>query len=44
MYAFVQRRGKNAVIIFPFDNLQDAIDLLKQEGLHFYQGEEVYRL
>jgi hypothetical protein len=44
MYAFVQHRGKNAVIIFPFDNLEDAIDLLKQEGVHIYQGEEVHRL
>jgi hypothetical protein len=44
MYAFVQHSGKNAVIIFRFDNLEQAIDLLQKEGIHIYKGEEVYRL
>ncbi|MBM4285855.1 MAG: ACT domain-containing protein [Deltaproteobacteria bacterium] len=44
MYAFVQHSGKNAVIIFRFDNLEEAIKLLRQEGIHIYSGEEVYRL
>jgi len=44
MYAFVQHSGKNAVIIFRFDNLDDAIKILQQEGIHIYSGEEVYRL
>jgi hypothetical protein len=44
MYAFVQPSGKNAVIIFRFDNLDEAITLLQKEGIHIYQGEEVYRL
>jgi len=44
MYAFVQHSGKNAVIIFRFDNLDDAISLLQKEGIHIYKGEEVYRL
>jgi len=44
MYAFVQHSGKNAVIIFRFDNLDDAITLLQKEGIHIYKGEEVYRL
>ena len=44
MYAFVQHSGKNAVIIFRFDNLDDAIQLLQKEGIHIYKGEEVYRL
>ena len=44
MYAFVQHSGKNAVIIFRFDNLEDAISLLQKEGIHIYRGEEVYRL
>jgi hypothetical protein len=43
-YAFVQHSGKNAVIIFRFDNLEQAIDLLQKEGIHIYKGEEVYRL
>ncbi len=44
MYAFVQHSGKNAVIIFRFDNLEDAIQVLQKEGVHIYKGEEVYRL
>ena len=44
MYAFVQHSGKNAVIIFRFDNLEQAIELLQKEGIHIYTGEEVYRL
>lgn len=44
MYAFVQHSGKNAVIIFRFDNLDEAIHLLQKEGIHIYKGEEVYRL
>ena len=44
MYAFVQHSGKNAVIIFRFDNLEDAISLLQKNGIHIYRGEEVYRL
>lgn len=44
MYAFVQHSGQNAVIIFRFDNLEQAIDLLQKEGIHIYKGEEVYRL
>jgi hypothetical protein len=44
LYAFVQHSGKNAVIIFRFDNLEQAIELLQKEGIHIYKGEEVYRL
>ena len=44
MYAFVQQSGNNAVIIFRFDNLEQAIDLLQKQGIHIYKGEEVYRL
>jgi hypothetical protein len=44
MYAFVQHSGKNAVIIFRFDNLDEAIALLQKEGIYIYRGEEVYRL
>jgi hypothetical protein len=44
MYAFVQHSGKNAVIIFRFDNLEQAIELLQKKGIYIYKGEEVYRL
>lgn len=44
MYAFVQHSGKNAVIIFRFDNLERAIELLQQQGVRIYRGQEVYQL
>jgi hypothetical protein len=44
MYAFVQHSGKNAVIIFRFDNLEKAIKLLQEQGVRIYKGEEVYQL
>lgn len=44
MYAFVQHSGKNAVIIFRFDDLERAIALLQQAGVRIFTGEEVYRL
>lgn len=44
MYAFVQHSGKNAVIIFRFDNLERAIELLQKQGVRIYTGQEVYHL
>jgi hypothetical protein len=44
MYAFVQHSGKNAVIIFRFDNLEKAIELLQKQGVRIYSGQEVYQL
>ncbi len=44
MYAFVQHSGKNAVIIFRFDNLEKAIALLQKQGVRIYTGDEVYKL
>jgi hypothetical protein len=44
MYAFVQHSGKNAVIIFRFDNLERAIELLQHQGVRIFNGDEVYRL
>jgi len=44
MYAFVQHSGKNAVIIFRFDNLERAIELLQKQGVRIYSGQEVYQL
>ncbi|MBW1986868.1 MAG: ACT domain-containing protein [Deltaproteobacteria bacterium] len=44
MYAFVHHSGKNAVIIFRFDNLDRAIELLQQRGVHIFKAQEVYQL
>jgi hypothetical protein len=42
MYAFVERCGSNAVIIFRFDNLEEAIRVLTENDIHILQGEQIY--
>ena len=44
MYAFVERCGGNAVIIFRFDETDKAIDSLKGSGFTILQGERLYSL
>ncbi len=44
MYAFVQRSGDNAIIIFRFDELDKAIAALTKAGVRVLKGEEVYAL
>jgi len=44
MYAFVERCGGNAVIIFRFDNPEEAIRVLISNGLNILEGERLYRL
>ena len=42
MYAFVERCGGNAVIIFRFDDLESAIRVLQASGVRILPGERVY--
>jgi hypothetical protein len=44
MYAFVERSGENAVIIFRFDNPDLAIEILTKGGFQVLPGEKVYAL
>jgi len=44
MYAFVQHTGKNAVMIFRFDNIDDAVKVLKEHNVKVINGKEVYTL
>jgi hypothetical protein len=44
MYAFIQSSGKNAVIIFRFDNTDRAIEILSGAGFKVLSGEKVYSL
>ncbi len=44
MYAFVERSGENAVIIFRLDDTDRAIEVLQEKGLKVLPGEKVYRL
>jgi len=44
MYAFVQQSGANAVLIFRFDNLVEALRILKDNSVRIIQGEELYTM
>lgn len=44
MYAFVQKSGEHAIIIFRFDALDEAIDVLNNAGIRILKGEEVLSL
>jgi hypothetical protein len=44
MYAFVQKSGGNAIIIFRFDELDKAIESLQKAGIRILKGEDVYAL
>lgn len=42
MYAFVERCGENAVIIFRFDETDKAIKILMDSGFNVLEGELLY--
>jgi len=44
MYAFVQPSGRNAVMIFRFDNLDGAVDVLTAAGFNVLPGETLYKM
>jgi hypothetical protein len=44
MYAFVQHSGKDAVIIFRFDDIDAAVKLLTENGVKVIEGKTVYTL
>jgi hypothetical protein len=44
MYAFVERCGENAVIIFRFDDPEEAIRVLTVNGVAVLEGERLYRM
>ena len=44
MYAFVERSGEYAVIIFRFDEIDRAIKVLGEKGVTVLPGEKVYAL
>lgn len=44
MYAFFERSAGNAVIIFRFDETEEAIQVLRQQGFTILAGERVYNM
>jgi hypothetical protein len=41
MYAFVEKSGDNAVVIFRFDDLEQAVEMLQKEGVKILPREKV---
>ena len=41
MYAFLEKHEKKAIIIFRFDDLEKAIEILKNAGIGILKGEYV---
>lgn len=44
MYAFVQKSGEHAIIIFRFDEPDKAIETLQQAKIRILSGNEIYSL
>ena len=44
MYAFVERCGENAVIIFRFDEIEKAIKVLTDNNFTILEGERLYSM
>jgi hypothetical protein len=44
MYAFVEKSGDDAVVIFRFDDPDKAIAILQRSGLRIMEAEKVYSL
>jgi hypothetical protein len=44
MYAFAERNANNAIIIFRFDDIDNAISTLQSKGVSILTGERLYNL
>ena len=44
MYAFVQQSGNNAVMIFRFENVSEAVKILEKSGITVIDGKRLYSL
>ena len=44
MYAFAERHADNAVIIYRFDETDEAINVLQERGVSILGGEQLYSL
>jgi len=44
MYAFVQQAGTNAIMIFRFDNTDEALSVLEKSGVTIIEGNKLFSL
>jgi hypothetical protein len=42
MYAFVRQSGQNAVMIFRFDDVAKALEVLNAAGVRVIDGRDLY--
>jgi hypothetical protein len=44
MYAFVRQSGERAVLIFRFDDIDSAVDVLARNGVTVIEGQKLYAM
>lgn len=44
MYAFVEKSGENAIVVFRFDDPERSADVLRKAGVRIMSGEELSAL
>jgi hypothetical protein len=44
MYAFVEKSGENAIVIFRFDEFEKSVNVLRKAGVKIMEGEELSAL
>ena len=44
MYAFVRQSGEKAVLIFRFDDIDSAVDVLTRGGVTVIEGQKLYAM
>lgn len=44
MYAFANPKGKNAIMIFRFDNIDKAVEILNRNNISVIKSKDVYNL
>ena len=44
MYAFVEKKGDNAVVVLRVEDLEKSVEVLKDKGVNILSAEEVYSI
>jgi hypothetical protein len=44
MYAFVAKSGENAIVVFRFEDVEEAVEALRRAGARILEAEDVQRL
>ena len=44
LYAFVQKASNAALVVFRVEQLDEAVNVLRENGIHVMNGQDVYKL